>query len=413
MHDLPDTVANDGRIARTECVKAQAAALGFDAVRVTTAEAAPRADVVRAWLDAGLQGNMAFLDRRHKLRSGSLNNRRLLDGTRSVVMLGVSYYAGGRESPPGDRMSPRGTVARYARGVDYHGILRDKLNRFRDWLEAAWPGERARGYTDSGPIRERELAARAGMGWIGKHTGLISLDLGNWFFLAGLLTTLEMEPDNPEGDRCGTCTRCLSACPTGALIGPYAMDARRCISYLTIEIHGSIPLEMRTAVGDRIFGCDDCLAACPWNDRARAGNDVRLAVGDWEAGHPDLLEWLDLLASESAFNDRFAGTALLRPGRDGLRRNVCVALGNVGGPESLGPLVAALRSDASSIVRGHAAWAIGEIASRTDTPRGGAADALRDARVVENDALVLSEIDQALDRGKRRAARELAAADNR
>ena len=259
-------------------------------------------------------------------------------------------------------------VARYARGDDYHGLFWEKLRALSGWVEKTFgPEVRTRGFSDSGPIRERELAARAGLGWQGKHTNLISLDLGNWFLLGALLTTLPLIPDTPVADHCGSCTRCLTACPTGAIVAPYTLDARRCISYLTIEHRGAIPVELRPLMGARVFGCDDCLAACPWNDRARASRELRLAA---HPGHafPDLIEWLQRLADDTWFKREFAGTPLLRATRAGLRRNVCVALGNVGGPEAVAPLAEAFRDDPSPLVREHAAWALDEIARRSRDP---------------------------------------------
>ncbi|MBC8102951.1 MAG: tRNA epoxyqueuosine(34) reductase QueG [Cytophagales bacterium] len=302
-------------------------------------------------------------------------------------------------APPkgaGGARTAQGVVARYARGDDYHAVLREKLNALGAWIERRWPGERTRGFTDSGPLRERELAARAGIGWQGRHTNLISLDLGNWFFLGALLTTLELAPDPSVEGHCGTCTRCLSACPTGALVAPHTLDARRCISYLTIELKGFIPRELRPLMGNRIFGCDDCLAACPWNERAQAGRETRLAARAGDAAFPELLEWLALLGSETVFQVKFAGTPLLRPGREGLRRNVCVALGNVGGAESLPGLEDALRSDPSPVVRGHAAWAMGEVAGRARGALAQAAyTALREAATRESNEAVRTEIAQA------------------
>jgi epoxyqueuosine reductase len=205
-----------------------------------------------------------------------------------------------------------------------------------------------------------------GLGWQGKHTNLISLDLGNWFFLGALLTSLPLAPDPPmsSAGHCGTCTRCLAACPTGALIAPLTLDARRCVSYLTIEHRGSIPRELRPLMGARIFGCDDCLEACPWNERARAGHEARLAARDDQAAFPDLLRLLHLLADEDAFKREFQGTPLLRPKRAGLRRNVCVALGNVGDVCAVPHLADVLSGDPAPLVRGHAAWALGRIAQR-------------------------------------------------
>ncbi len=293
----------------------------------------------------------------------------------------------------GEKQKPCGVVARYARGDDYHNVLWEKLNTLGKWIEATWPGEKTRGFTDSGPLRERELAARAGLGWQGRHTNLISLDLGNWFFLGALLTTLELEPDQAVEAHCGTCTKCLGACPTGALVAPMTMDARRCISYLTIELKGSIPRDLRPLMGNRIFGCDDCLAVCPWNEKARAGQEMRLAARADDAAYPDLREWLALLADEAVFKAKFAGTPLLRTGREGLRRNVCVALGNVGGAESVGGLTEALRHDPSPVVRGHAAWALGEISRRVDGVHAEKVwAALRELEEQESDEEVREEI---------------------
>ena len=205
------------------------------------------------------------------------------------------------------------------------------------------------------------------MGWQGKHTGLISLDLGNWFFLGALLTTLPLTPDDvPLQNHCGTCTRCFNRLPHGRThVAPLTLDARRCISYLTIEWKGPIPHELRPLIGDRIFGCDDCLAACPWNERAQAGREMRVAgQRETDSAHPDLLTWLALCETEAAFKAKFHGTPLLRTGRDGLRRNVCVALGNVGGRDAVPPLAACAESDPSPIVREHALWAIGQIDCR-------------------------------------------------
>jgi epoxyqueuosine reductase len=288
-----------------------------------------------------------------------------------------------------------GVIARYARGIDYHDLMWEKLKALGAWIEEAWPGARTRGFADSGPLRERELAARAGMGWQGKHTNLISLDLGNWFLLGALLTTLDLAPDPPAEGHCGTCTRCLHACPTGALVAPHTLDARRCISYLTIEQKGAIPAHLRPLVGARIFGCDDCLAACPWNDRARAGQETRLAAKNTGHAFPDLIWLLDLLADEKGFRAEFAGTPLLRPGRAGLRRNVCVALGNVGGADSIGPLTCALTDDPAPLVRAHAAWALGRIGARTGSRE--TTFALYAAAVRESDTDVAAEIEAAVE----------------
>ncbi|WP_395142971.1 tRNA epoxyqueuosine(34) reductase QueG [Armatimonas sp.] len=346
-----------GRSLLKQTVREYALTL-FDEVGFTSPAAPGHTAFVDAWLEAGYHGEMSYLKTRKRLRGGPLNSQKLLGKARSVIVVAQSYDF--REAyplaPAGRGSAGQGLIARYARGEDYHRVMWEKLNTLRDWLADEFPGTQSRGYTDSGPIRERELAARAGLGWQGKHTNLISLKLGNFFFLGALLTSLKLEPDLPfDSHHCGTCTRCLSVCPTGAIVAPMALDARRCISYLTIELHGSIPEELRPLLGDHIFGCDDCLAACPWNDKAQAANELRLFGGD---GQVDLLELLELLATEEAFEQRFAGSPILRPGRTGLRRNVCVALGNVGGPEAIAPLERVAQTDPSELVREHARWAI-------------------------------------------------------
>ncbi|MBC8139803.1 MAG: tRNA epoxyqueuosine(34) reductase QueG [Fibrella sp.] len=355
-----------GQQSPSEQIKRFAREAGFDAVRITTPDAPAHGSYVTAWLASGMNADMKWLETRADLRAGRMDDERLLAKTRSVVVLAASY-AGSREavSPP-----VTGTVARYARGAeDYHTVLRDMLNDVAGKVETAFPGSRCRGFVDSGPLRERELAARAGMGWQGKHTNLISLDLGNFFFLAALLTTLELTLDEPfAGNHCGTCTRCITACPTGAILAPMVLDARRCVSYLTIEHRGPIPLELRPLMGDRIFGCDDCLAACPWNDKAQTGQQTRLAGRDGENAFPDLLQLLADLETEAGFRARFRGTPLLRPKREGLRRNVCIALGNVGNHDAIGPLEAVAATDPSEIVREAATWAILQIQVRLSSP---------------------------------------------
>ena len=213
-------------------------------------------------------------------------------------------------------------------------------------------------YVDTGPILERDFAQRAGIGFVGKHTNLISRKLGNWIFLAEILTTLELPPDAPEKNHCGHCTRCISACPTNAITAPFELDARKCISYLTIELKGAIPIEFRKAIGNRIYGCDDCLAACPWNKFARAGNLMKPHART-DLAAPDLMELLQL--DDAGFKARFAGTPMLRTKRRGLLRNVCVALGNVGDTTAL-PALEKAAHDKEPLIVEHARWALAEIA---------------------------------------------------
>jgi epoxyqueuosine reductase len=361
----------------------RAAELGLDACRVTTAEPPASAPDFERALAEGRHADMAWLAKAPEKRS---NLARVLPGIRSVVTLAVSYHRGsvdglGAEdhdqasgfraeckSDPGHGLTadpdtgPRGVVARYAQHPDYHDLLKEPLRALTEFLDtAAGVSQRSLWYVDTGPILERDLAQRAGIGFVGKHTNLISRSLGNWFLLAEILTTAELEPDAPEHNHCGSCTRCLSACPTGALPAPFTLDARRCISYLTIEHRGSIPEDLRPAIGDRIFGCDDCLAACPWNRFAREGSILR-AHHRADLTRPDLVKWLEL--DDAAFKSRFAGTPLLRTKRRGLLRNVCVALGNVGDARAL-PALRRAALDPEPLIAEHAAWAIGRIESRS------------------------------------------------
>ena len=258
-----------------------------------------------------------------------------------------------------------GTVARYARFDDYHDTLWQRLESLLAFIQAQSPNANGKVYCDTGPITERDLAMRAGLGWIGKHTNLISRKLGNWFFLGEIILDLELPADTPETTHCGTCTRCLPACPTGAITAPYQLDARRCISYLTIELKGSIPEDLRPLIGTRIYGCDDCLAACPWNKFAVQSDDPAVRPrADLTA--PDLLDLLAL--DDDSFRVKFKNSPIKRTKRRGLLRNVCVALGNLGDPRALPALTRAADTDPEPLVREHAAWALTQIMAVTSQP---------------------------------------------
>jgi epoxyqueuosine reductase len=330
-------------------IRKRARELGFDDCRVTTAKAPESAPHFERWLAEQKHGEMAYLARNAPKR---VDPQLVLPGARSVITLAASYHNPAWQSGP---------VARYARYADYHDILGERLRRLTDSVnQLGGPGTRSLWYVDTGPVLERDLAQRAGLGFIGKHTNLISRQLGNWILLAEILTTVELEPDAPEKNRCGTCTRCLAACPTAAITAPFQLDARRCISYLTIELKGAIPVELRAAVGGHIFGCDDCLQACPWNRFAREGQWMK-AHASPDLGQPDLLDLLSL--DEAGFKRRFAGTPLLRTKRRGLLRNVCVALGNTGDVRAL-PALQKAATDPEPLIAEHAAWAIQQIQSR-------------------------------------------------
>jgi epoxyqueuosine reductase len=348
-------------------VKAQiqnfALELGFDDCRFTTAATPDHALQFQQWIAGKQFGEMAWLERNAHKR---VNPQEVLPGAKSIICLAASYENSGPqiESPSSrhEAAEPDGVIARYARFPDYHDILGERLKSFTRYLNSIAP-ENARSlwYVDTGPLLERDLAQRAGLGFVGKHTNLISRKLGNWIFLAEIITTLELEPDAPERNRCGSCTRCITACPTAAITAPFKLDARKCISYLTIELKGSIPIELRPLIGNRIYGCDDCLAACPWNRFARDGRLMKPHARE-DLCSPGLIDLLGL--SDPTFKQRFAGSPVLRTKRRGLLRNVCVALGNVGNETALPALETAVQ-DGEPLIAEHARWAIEQINFRT------------------------------------------------
>ena len=344
-------------------VRQRARELGFDDCRFTAATPPDHAAEFQSWLAQNQHGEMNYLQRNAHKR---VDPQQVLPGARSIIVLAVSYTSSTTGSTKHEitpstldpRPSTPGLIARYARFADYHDILAERLKQLTDFVNQL-AGESARSlwYVDTGPLLERDLAQRAGLGFVGKHTNLISRQLGNWIFLADVITTVEFEPDAPEKNRCGTCTRCIAACPTAAITAPFKLDARRCISYLTIELKGAIPLEFRAAIGNRIYGCDDCLAVCPWNKFAREGNLMK-AHARADLAMPDLLELLAL--DDAGFKARFTGTPILRTKRRGLLRNVCVALGNVGDETAL-PALRKAAEDREPLIVEHARWAIEQI----------------------------------------------------
>ena len=339
-----------------ESLRQRALELGFDDCRVTTAAAPESAFRFKHWLAERQHGEMAYLERTAPKR---VDPQQVLPGTRSVITLAASYHDSNRQLPIANRTS--GLIARYARYRDYHDILGERLRQLAGFVDQlGGEGTRSLWYVDTGPLLERDLAQRAGLGFTGKHTNLINRQLGNWIFLSEIITTLALEPDAPEKNRCGSCTRCITACPTAAITAPFQLDARRCISYLTIELKGSIPVELRPAIGNRIFGCDDCLQACPWNRFAREGQIMK-AHARPDLAQPDLVELLSL--DDEAFKRCFAGTPMLRAKRRGLLRNVCVALGNIGDERAL-PALQKAASDPEPLIAEHAAWASEQIRVR-------------------------------------------------
>jgi len=338
-----------------EAIRQRALELGFDLCRFTCAAPPATGQQLNDWLSAGKHGEMGWLQRNAHKRT---DPQQVLPGAKSLICLATSYHAAEWQ---GEAARGQGTLARYARHQDYHDVLAGPLKQLSDFVDAqGGAGSRSLWYVDTGPILERDLAQRAGLGFVGKHTNLISRQLGNWFFISEVITTLDLEPDASEVNRCGSCRRCLDACPTNALPAPFQLDARRCISYLTIELKGSIPVALRPLIGNRIYGCDDCLAACPWNRFAKEASLLRPHRRD-DLGTPELLELLKLDAA--GFKQHFAGTPMLRTKRRGLLRNVCVALGNTAGAEAL-PALEQATHDVEPLVAEHAVWAIAAIEQR-------------------------------------------------
>jgi len=338
-------------------ISEKAEALGFDAVRFTTAEAPEGAgEAFGRFLAEGRQGDMAWLadtaDRRKAPRA-------LWPEARSVIVLGLNY--GSEDDDPLAVLDEpsRGAISIYAKRADYHDVIKAKLKQLAREVQAIAGGD-VKVFVDTAPVMEKPLAAKAGLGWQGKHTNLVSRELGSWLFLGAIFTTAEIDADAPEQDHCGACRRCLDVCPTGAFTAPYEIDARACISYLTIEHKGHIAPRFRAAMGNRIYGCDDCLAVCPWNKFAQDSHETKLAIRD-EADNPPLAALLAL--DDATFRARFRGTPIKRTGRDRFVRNVLIAAGN-SRDTSLLPQVEALLSDASPLVRAMAVWALSRLAPK-------------------------------------------------
>ena len=351
--------------------------LGFDLCRFARADAPEHATQFREWLDRGEGGEMNYLARNAEKRC---DPQQVLPEAKTVIVLALNYFQGealgaaisvpdsvaAAVSPANPPKITAGTaaptsagrIARYAWGDDYHQLIEKKLTVLDDFLRRY--GGTQKCYVDTGPMLERDHAAAAGVGWHGKSTMLLNRRLGTWFFLAEILTTLEFAPDPPQQNYCGRCTRCIDACPTGAITAPHQVDARLCISYLTIELKGSIPVGLRPLIGDRIYGCDDCLDACPWNRFAKVSRETAFAMRP-EVAAMKLRDYLSL--DEDKFRRLFRDSPIKRAKRRGLLRNVCVALGNVGTAEDL-PALDKAKVDSEPLVAEHAQWAIDRINQR-------------------------------------------------
>jgi len=365
--------------------------LGFSLVGFAPAGPSRAAARYRVWLERGYHGHMAYLARPEAVARRQDVNQ-VLPGVQTVVALAANYYT---TSPPAELGEDPawGLISRYAWGDDYHDLLTDRLRQLGAAIEDQVGGAVAwRAYVDTGPLLEREWAARAGLGFVGRNTHLIHPRGGSWLFLGELLLTVVVDPPpeaspSPASGSCGTCTRCLEACPTGALVAPHVLDARRCISYLTIELKGSIPADLRPMIGNRIFGCDICQDVCPWNRRFAQPSSEAAFQPRPENAAPSLLDLMAL--DEEGFRRRFRGSPIRRAKRRGLLRNVAVALGNWGDRAAIPALAHAL-SDPEPLVRGHAAWALGRIGGPT------ARRHLDRALEEETDGWVRSEIEAAL-----------------
>ena len=390
-----------------ERLRRQAHELGFELVGITTAQDAPGYRAFRTWLERGFAGSMSYMERHAEARR---HPKSVLEDVRSIILVGRSYRPASGQMRSTDRSST-GRVSCYAWGDDYHAVMRRSLQQLLAWLRQQVPGCRGRAVVDTAPLLERDFARLAGLGWFGKNTMLIHPRQGSYFFIGALLVDVVLTADQPFATQhCGTCTACLDACPTGALVAPYQLDSRRGISYLTIEHRGVIDTELRPAMGDWVFGCDVCQEVCPWNRKAAYGTGTgttgaetcqevcpwnrKAAAGGEPAFHPvadqhqpDLVSLVQM--TEAEFRQRYRGTALMRPGRSGMVRNAAIVLGNQGDPETVAALVRVLDDD-DAVVRDAVAWALGRIG--TPAARHALAERLR----VETDPGVRTAIETAL-----------------
>lgn len=346
----------DSNVVLAKLLRSEAARLGFVQCGITRANiGAAQGERLRDWLAIGAHGEMDWMATRADQRA---HPNALWPEAASVIMLGMSY------APQVDPLAladepMRGRISVYAQGKDYHDIVKKALKALARWLIETGGGD-LKVFVDTAPVMEKPLATQAGIGWQGKHTNVVSRTHGSWLFLGAIMTTLDLPPDPPHVDRCGSCTACQTACPTNAFPAPYRLDARRCISYLTIEHKGAIPIEFRKAIGNRIYGCDDCLAVCPWNRFADASRANRAFVSRPEFIGPALGDLLAL--DDAAFRALFAGSPIKRIGRDRMVRNACIAAGNSGSLALIAPLKA-LVGDTSEVVAEAAQWALAELSA--------------------------------------------------
>ena len=362
-------------MSNADVIRARAKELGFEKVGFARAGGTPRGEFLATWLDREYQGGMAYMERNSDRRQ---DPARILPGARTVICVAKNYQSPGTHSD-----DPRtGRISRYAWGDDYHDVLKDRLHDLRKFIERL--GGNAKVCVDTAPVLEKPWAQETGLGWQGKHSNLISRDLGSWIFLGEIVTDLELEPDPAHSrDYCGTCTRCIDLCPTRAIVAPYVVDSRRCISYLTIEHRGTIPTDLRPLMGNLVFGCDICQDVCPWNKFAKVAPEREFHAREGNLT-PSLIDLMGL--SRTEFSRRFKNSAVKRARYAGFLRNVAVALGNSNDPSAVPALERAVEHE-SPLVRAHAAWALGRL---------GAREALERRQAVETEEPVLAEIAAAL-----------------
>ena len=368
----------------TQRIQTRAHELGFELVGITPAEQSQTIQRYRQWIESGYAGKMGYLERHLPLKE---DTRRLLEEAKSIISLAMNYYT--LDTPKTLAEDPsRGQISRYAWGDDYHDVIRERLLLLVQFIkDTAQTDLKSRVFVDSGPILEREYAQKAKLGWIGKNTNLINWRSGSWYFLAEVLVSIDLEYETqPLRGSCGTCTKCIEACPTDAIIEPNLLDSRLCISYLTIELKDSIPKELRPQIGNLIFGCDICQEVCPWNSKAVPTTEPAFLPRDGNLA-PELLSLIGMTQTE--FSKKFKGSPIKRAKRRGFLRNVIVAIGNWRSRAAVPALRKALTDD-EPLIRGHAAWALGQIGGKT------AKQALETRLACEDDSAVISEIQEAL-----------------
>jgi len=364
------------KIKTLETLNVFAESLGFDGFGVASPQLDLAGERFGKWLDAGYDGEMSYIGRGEKKRK---NPDLVLEGVKSILCFRTNYYTMEKDM---SYIEHRDTadISIYALNKDYHDTITPRLRQMEQKIQQEFEGCRTRIYVDTGPILEKPLAQQAGLGWIGKHTNLLTQDRGSWYFLSEILTDVDLPPFQPADDHCGTCRSCIDICPTDAIIAPYVLDSKRCISYLTIELKGVIPVEYRKAIGNRVYGCDDCQIVCPWNSYAVKTDDP-----DFQQKQ-DMIKLIDLIQmNQEMFSKRFKGSPIKRIKRRGLLRNVAIALGNSGNQQAV-PILIKVLNDEEPLIRAHVVWALGELSGSEVLP------IVREKLKNEREAIVLEEL---------------------